>query len=71
MGAKQKAEAKRNWQQSADRQHKQNDALRNLTAYLSVFTRITPTENFLTADFKCSLTITNRNRKNCEKSCCG
>ncbi|MFR2898027.1 DUF4368 domain-containing protein [Hungatella sp.] len=38
--------------------------MKNLTDYLSVFTKITPTERFLTADFKCSPTITNRSRKN-------
>ena len=32
--------------------------------------KITQMVNFLTADFKCSLTITNRSRKNCGKSCC-
>ena len=42
-----------------------------MTDYSSVFTRIMPTGNYLTADFKCSLTITNRSRKNCGKSCCG
>ena len=41
-----------------------------LTGYSSVFTKITPTGNFLTADFKCSLTITSRSGKNCGKSCC-
>ena len=60
----------RNLRRRKDSLHKRNGALRNWTGYSSVFTKITPTGNFLTADFKCSLTITNRSRKNCGKSCC-
>lgn len=60
----------RNLRRRKDSLHKRNGALRNWTDYSSVFTKITPTGNFLTADFKCSLTITSRSGKNCGKSCC-
>ena len=60
----------KNLRRRKDSLHKRNGALRNWTGYSSVFTKITPTGNFLTADFKCSLTITSRSGKNCGKSCC-
>lgn len=38
-----------------------------MTDYPSVFTRTTPTGNFLTADFKCFLTTTSRSKWNCRE----
>ena len=57
-------------QQSGDKQYKRNGVPKNLTDFSNVFTKITLMENYLTADFKCFLTITNRSRKNCGKNCC-
>ena len=70
FGVATKAAKKKNLQQSGGKQHRQNAVLKNLTDFSNVFTKITLTENYLTADFKCSLTIMNRSRKNCGKSCC-
>ena len=41
-----------------------------MTGYSSVFTRTTPTRNYLTAAFKCFLITTSRSRENCGKNCC-
>ena len=70
MGRNRKPKRRKNLRQSGDRRHKRNAVLKNLTDFSKIFTKITPMGNYLTADFKCSLTITNRSRKNFGKSCC-
>lgn len=70
MGAKQKAEAKKELAAKRRQLTQAERRIEELDDYSSVFTRTTPTENYLTADFKCSPTITSRSRKNCGKSCC-
>lgn len=59
MGAKQKAEAKK---ELAAKRRQLTQAERHLTGYSSIFTRTTPTENYPTADFKCSLMIAGAGR---------
>lgn len=70
MGAKQKAEAKKELATKRRQTTQAERRIEELNRLFKLFTRITLKENYLTADFKCSLMITSRSRKNCGKSCC-
>ena len=70
MGAKQKAEAKK---ELTAKRRQLTQGERRVEELNRLFKRIyedNANGNYLTADSKCSLMITSRSRKNCGKSCC-
>lgn len=70
MRVKQKADAKRELSAKRRQSTQAERRIGELGGFSSVFTKITPTENFQTTGFKCSLTITSRSKRNCGKGCC-